>query len=159
MTVELIYLALAMIVAIILGLTELFLLPGTIAGIAGSILAAGGLYYAYGISLLVGNITLVSSAIVFIVGVVWFMHSRSINKMALHADVDSRLESSKDLGIQVGDRGITLSRLASIGKARIGGRVVEAQSDAGLIDENTPVVVVQVTGCNVVVHPQKSDQK
>ena len=118
-------LILAMLVAIFLGLAELFLLPGiTLAGLAG---------------------LLVVSVAVFLIGIVVFMLSRSLNRMALHTDVDSRLESSKDLGIQVGDEGMTLSRLAPIGKARVGSQTVEARSDAGFIDEDTPVVVVQVT--------------
>lgn len=144
-----------MIIAIVLGLSELFLLPGiTIAGVAGFLFAGVGLYYAYSINALFGNITLISSIILFLIGIVWFMRSRSFNKIALHTDVDSKLESSFDLGIHVGDEGISLSRLAPIGKARIGEKTVEAQSDAGLIDENTPVIVVRITGYNVVVRPK-----
>ena len=153
-------LILAMLVAIFLGLAELFLLPGiTLAGLAGLLFAGVGLYYAYAMSLVIGNITLVVSVALFLIGIVVFMRSRSLNRMALHTDVDSRLESSKDLGIQVGDEGMTLSRLAPIGKARMGSQTVEARSDAGFIDEDTPVVVVRVTGYNVVVRPKKTEIK
>jgi membrane-bound ClpP family serine protease len=50
-----------------------------------------------------------------------------------------------------GDEGLTLSRLAPIGKARINGITVEAKSMDELIDENTPVEVIRVDGYNVIV--------
>ncbi len=154
MIIGLIVLILIMLTAILLGLAEIFLFPGiTIAGIGGVLFAGGGLYYAYSLSPMIGHITLIASAILFVIGMVWFMRSRSLNKLALHTNVDSRLESSQDLGIQVGDEGQSLSRLAPIGKARFGDKTVEAQSEVGFIDENTPVKVVRVTGYNVVVRP------
>ena len=79
------------------------------------------------------------------------MRSRSLNKLALHTDVDSRLESSRDLGIKEGDEGITLSRLAPIGKAQFGTVSVEAKSETEFIDEKTPVVIVRVEGYHVIV--------
>ncbi len=154
MIIGLIVLILIMLTAILLGLAEIFLFPGiTIAGIGGVLFAGGGLYYAYNLSPMIGHITLIASAILFVIGMVWFMRSRSLNKLALHTNVDSRLESSQDLGIQVGDEGQSLSRLAPIGKAQFGDKTVEAQSEVGFIDENTPVKVVRVTGYNVVVRP------
>ena len=71
--------------------------------------------------------------------------------MALKTDIDSKLEPRRDLGIVPGDEGLTLSRLAPIGKARINGFTVEAKSMDELIDENTPVEVIRVDGYNVIV--------
>ena len=83
------------------------------------------------------------------------MRSRSFNKIALKTDIDSKLTSSRDLGIEPGDEGITLSRLAPIGKARIKGINVEAKSQDELIDENTPIVVIRVDSYNVIVRPKE----
>lgn len=77
------------------------------------------------------------------------------NKIALKTDIDSKLTSSRDLGIEPGDEGITLSRLAPIGKARIKGINVEAKSQDELIDENTPIVVIRVDSYNVIVRPKE----
>ena len=144
MITQLIILVFVMLAAVLLGLAEIFFLPGlTLAGIGGVLFATGGLYWAYSMGMLVGNITLIVSAIVFVIGFVWLMRSRSLNKLALHTDVDSRLESSRDLGIKDGDEGIALSRLAPIGKA--------AKSETEFIDEKTPVVIVRVEGYNVIV--------
>ena len=152
MITQLIILVFVMLAAVLLGLAEIFFLPGlTLAGIGGVLFATGGLYWAYSMGMLVGNITLIVSAIVFVIGFVWLMRSRSLNKLALHTDVDSRLESSRDLGIKDGDEGIALSRLAPIGKAQFGNITVEAKSETEFIDEKTPVVIVRVEGYNVIV--------
>ena len=146
MITQLIILVFVMLAAVLLGLAEIFFLPGlTLAGIGGV------LYWAYSMGMLVGNITLIVSAVVFVIGFVWLMRSRSLNKLALHTDVDSRLESSRDLGIKDGDEGIALSRLAPIGKAQFGDITEEAKSETEFIDEKTPVVIVRVEGYNVIV--------
>ena len=129
-----------MVAAILLILAEIFLLPGiTLAGI--------GIW--------VGHLTLSLSIITFGIIFAWLLRSRSFNKIALKTDIDSKLISSRDLGIEPGDEGITLSRLAPIGKARIKGINVEAKSQDELIDENTPIVVIRVDSYNVIVRPKE----
>ena len=54
-------------IAIGLLLLEIFLLPGiTVAGVGGALFALGGLFYAYSVSSLVGNLTLGISIIVLL---------------------------------------------------------------------------------------------
>ncbi|RHO75358.1 hypothetical protein DW083_00990 [Parabacteroides sp. AF48-14] len=152
MLFETLIIAFLMIVAIVLVLLEIFMLPGiTVAGVGGFLFAAGGLIYAYSVSVWMGNITLGVSLLVFIASFAWLLRSKSFNRVALKTDVDSKLVSSRDLGIVPGDEGITLSRLAPIGKARIKGITVEAKSMDELIDEGTPVEVMRVDGYNVLV--------
>jgi membrane-bound ClpP family serine protease len=71
--------------------------------------------------------------------------------VALKTNVDSTLTSTRDMGLHAGDEGITLSRLAPIGKARFGNQTVEAKTQGDFIDEQTPVVIVRVEGYNVIV--------
>ena len=97
------------------------------------------------------NVTLAVSSLVFAASFIWLLRSKSFNRVALKTDIDSKLVSSRDLGIVPGDEGLTLSRLAPIGKARINGITVEAKSMDELIDENTPVEVIRVDGYNVIV--------
>lgn len=145
-----------MATAILLLLGEIFLLPGiTLAGIGGAIFAIGGVAFAYTVGTGVGHLTLALSAVAFGALFAWLLRSRSFSKIALRTDVGSRLASSRDLGIEPGDEGITLSRLAPIGKARIKGMTVEAKSRDQLIDERTPIVVVRVDGYNVLVRPKE----
>lgn len=148
-----------MVVAIALILLEIFLLPGiTVAGVGGFLFAAGGLIYAYSVDTAIGHIALGASLLVFAAAFVWLLRAKSFNRVALKTDVDSKLVSSRDLGIEPGDEGITLSRLAPIGKARIKGITVEAKSVDELIDENTPIVVLHIDGYNVTVRKKEPDE-
>jgi membrane-bound ClpP family serine protease len=139
-------------IAVALILLEIFLLPGiTIAGIGGALFAAGGMIFAYTVGQTIGHVTLVASVLIFAGSFAWLLRSKSFNKVSLHTDVDSRLTSARELNIHPGDEGITLSRLAPIGKANIQNVVVEAKSTGGFIDEHTPVRVIRIDGYNVLV--------
>ncbi len=141
-----------LITAVILILLEIFLFPGiTVAGIGGFIFAAGGLYYAYKLSWWTGNIALIATLITFGIAFIWMLRAKSLSRIALKTNVDSKLASSQDLGIKVGDEGITVSRLAPIGKASINGTIVEAKSLDELIEEKSEVTVIRVEGYNVIV--------
>ena len=110
MIFETLIIAFLMVVAIVLILLEIFMLPGiTVAGVGGFIFAAGGLIYAYSVDTLAGNMTLAVSLLVFAATFVWLLRSKSFSRVALKTDVDSRLVSSRDLGIIPGDEGLTYS--------------------------------------------------
>ncbi|MDR2118196.1 MAG: NfeD family protein [Tannerellaceae bacterium] len=139
-------------IGIALILLEIFLLPGiTVAGIGGAVFAAGGIIYAYTVDPSAGHATLIVSVAVFGGAFAWLLRSGSFRKVSLHTNIDARLTSARELDIHPGDEGITLSRLAPIGKARIRDIVVEAKSTGEFIDEQIPVRVVRVDGYNVLV--------
>ena len=141
-----------MAVAILLFLLEIFLLPGiTIAGVGGVLFAIGGIIYAYSVGPVAGHITLVGSLVVFFGIFFRLLRKNSFQRVALKTDVDSTLTSTREMGLQIGDQGITLSRLAPIGKARFNNTTVEAKAQEDFIDEQTPVVIVRIEGYNVVV--------
>lgn len=141
-----------LITSVILILLEIFLFPGiTVAGIGGFIFAVGGLYYAYKLSWWTGNIALIATLITFGIAFIWMLRAKSLSRIALKTNVDSKLASSKDMGIKVGDEGVTVSRLAPIGKASINGTIVEAKSLDELIEEKSEVTVIRVEGYNVIV--------
>jgi membrane-bound ClpP family serine protease len=152
MTLEIVIIVFLMTAAIALLLTEIFFLPGiTLAGIGGALFAVGGVAYAYTLGVQTGNITLFSSLVVF--GALFFgmIRSNTFNRMALKTDIESKVSSPRGTSLKAGDRGISLSRLAPIGKARFGDITVEAKSVNDFIDENTPVVILSIEGYNVIV--------
>ena len=141
-----------MAVAVVLFLLEIFLLPGiTIAGIGGALFAIGGIIYAYSTGTVLGHVTLIGSVVLFIGFFAWLLRAKSFQRVALNTNVDSTLTSTRDMGLQVGDKGIALSRLAPIGKARFGDTTVEAKTQGDFIDEQTPIVIIRLDGYNVVV--------
>jgi membrane-bound ClpP family serine protease len=152
MGLDIIIIVFVMIAAIALLLAEIFLLPGiTIAGIAGALFAIGGIAYAYTVDMMVGNITLGSSIIVFGGIFLWLLRSNSFHRVSLKTNIESTVESPRDMDLKVGDEGMSLSRLAPIGKARFHNITTEAKSTNDFIDENTPVVIVRIDGYNVIV--------
>jgi uncharacterized protein YqfA (UPF0365 family) len=139
-------------IAILLLLREIVFRPGiTIAGIGSAIFAVGGILYAYGISPLVGHITLGGSVLVFAALFVWMVRGKAFRKISLNTDISSTVLSARDMNIKPGDEGLTLSRLAPIGKARFNNITVEAKSTGEFIAENVSVVVLRVDGYNVLV--------
>ena len=142
---EIAIIVVCMVVAIALLITEVFFIPGiTLAGLGGAAAAVGGIWYAYQVSTLTGHVTVIASlagvALVFF----WFLRSRSFRKLELTADIPSKVVSNLEQGIRVGDQGVTVSRLASVGKANINGKIVEVKSETGWTDENQPVVVTRI---------------
>lgn len=140
-----------MVLGIIFVLLELFFLPGvsvaSIIGLACFGGAVGVAYEHYGA--MAGTITL-AVTLVFCALAVWiFFRSKALDKMALHREIDSKLETTQ--GIQVGDRGLCLSRLAPMGKALINGQSYEVKSEGEMIDENTWVEVIAADKYQIIV--------
>lgn len=134
-----------MLAAIILLIAEVFFIPGiTLAGIAGTLCAGGGIWYAYSLDMTIGHITVLSSIIGFVAVFWFFVRSRSFKIMELNADISSKVTSNLEQGISVGEKGVTVSRLASVGKARFNRTIVEVKAENGWIDENTPVLVTRI---------------
>lgn len=142
-----------MVIAIGLLILEIFFLPGTtLGGIAGGIFAIVGIWYAYSqLGVFWGNVTLITSIVIFGAAFLWFVKSNALNKIALNEEVDSKIEAINEEKIKSGDEGITLSRVNPIGEARINGERVEVKSTGDFIDENTPIVVIKVYSTNVLV--------
>lgn len=152
MLLNVIIIVILMALAIFLLLLEIFLLPGiTIAGIGGALFAVGGIIYAYTVGTMTGHITLIFSIVSFVVIFFWLLRAKSFNRVALKTNVDSTLTSVRSLGFNIGDEGVTLSRLAPIGKARFNNLTVEAKSTGEFIDVDMPVEIVRIEGYHVIV--------
>ncbi len=145
--------AVLLIAAIILFLVELFVIPGiSIAGIL-----AGGCYlfanyYAFTrLGMTGGFVTLGISAVACVGSLIWFMRSKTLDRISLKTDIPGSVDRSAEQNVQVGDTGITQTRLALVGQANIAGHLVEVTSADGFLDEKTPVVVVRITGGTIFV--------
>lgn len=161
MTFNLIIVALVILLGIIFLLAEIFLLPGmTISGIAGLIFLVGGIAYAYMyIGTLAGNLTLIISAFLILGSFLYFIKSKSLRRISLKTNIDSKVDTSDLKKIKVGDKGITQSRLNPIGKVYINDLTVEAKSINGeMINEDTEVVVNKVEWSNILVSKKEMQQ-
>lgn len=154
MTFDIIIVTLVILLGIIFLLAEIFLLPGiTISGIAGFIFLIGGIAYAYMyMGTMAGNMTLIISAFLIMGSFLYFIKSKSLRRISLTTNIDSKVDMSDLQKIKVGDVGITQSRLNPMGKVFINDLTVEAKSiDGQMIDEDTEVIVKKIDWANIIV--------
>jgi membrane-bound ClpP family serine protease len=154
MTFNIIIVTLVILLGIIFLLAEIFLLPGiTISGIAGFIFLIGGIAYAYMyMGTMAGNMTLIISAFLIMGSFLYFIKSKSLRRISLTTNIDSKVDMSDLQKIKVGDVGITQSRLNPMGKVFINDLTVEAKSiDGQMIDEDTEVIVNKIDWANIIV--------
>lgn len=144
--------------AVILFLVELFVIPGiSLAGISALVCIIYANYYAFAnLGTGAGFITLIISGIACIGSLVWFMRSKTLDKLALKKDITSKIDRSAAEKVKVGDTGITITRLAQIGNAEINGNIIEVKSMDGLLNEKTPIVVNRITDGIICIEKLKS---
>ena len=154
MPLELIFVIALVSIGIIFLIVEFFFLPGiTVAGIAGAVFLVAGIIYAFvSLGSVTGNITLGVSLVVFGGLFVWFVKSKAIKTIGLKTAIEETVDNSYLRKVNVGDRGVALSRLAPIGKVSIDDVVMEGKSfDNEFIEEEAEIEVVRVDSMNVVV--------
>ena len=144
---DILIICLLILAAVVLFLVELFVVPGiSLAGILAGVCAVLGNYYI---------ITLVVTALASIGSLVWFMRSKTLDRLSLKADITGQVDRSAEQSLRPGDTGVTTTRLALIGYAEIKGHIVEVKSTGEYLDEHTPVRVARVMDGTVLVEKVK----
>ena len=90
------------------------------------------------------QVSLRISALACIGSLVWFMRSKTLDKIALKKNITSKVDRSAEEKVKVGDIGVTTTRLALIGYAEINGDIVEVKSSDGFLNEKTPIIVDRI---------------
>lgn len=154
---DILIICLLIIAAVILFLVELFIVPGiSVAGILAGGCALFANYYAFAhVGIGAGIITLVVTAVGCIGSLVWFMRSKTIDRISLKQNITSKIDRSAEARVKPGDTGTTTTRLALIGYAEIGKDIVEVKSTGELLDEHTPIRVVRVVDGTILVEKAK----
>jgi len=150
------------IVLIVIGLSlmvvEVVVLPGiTVAGVGGVILIGCGVFLTFKwFGNTAGMIALIATGILFVIFMIYALRANTWNRLSLHSEIDSKVNVVDTNDIKTGDRGMTVSRLAPIGKIIIHDKIMEGKSEFGLIDENREIEVVHVNDSTVIVQEIKS---
>ena len=160
MGMDIFIIALLIFIGLVMVILEVFFLPGiTIAGISAVLFFVGAVFYAFmPLGEFAGYITIAVSVIVTIVGIVIFIRSRSLDRMALKTTIDSVAPTLVSDQIKAGDEGVTLSRLNPMGSVLINDVTVEARTREDFIDEDTPVVVEKVDRTTVIVQKKENEK-
>ncbi len=154
---------LAIVLLIILGLIllliEFAVIPGvTIAGVGGFLLLAASVYIAFAdLGNLAGFITLAIVLIASPMMIYYLFKSRAGKKMILDSEITGKVENFSPEKVKVGDVGKTIGRLAPMGKIKINGEVVEAQSSGSFIDHQTDVRIIKIQLNKIIVEPIKNE--
>ena len=150
---DIVIIASLIIGGLILFIIEVFLLPGvSIAGIASAACLLYANYYAFDtLGTIPGCITLTISVIGVIGITIWFMRSKTVDKLSLKKTIDYRPEPLKGLNLKIGDEGIALTRLALIGNAEFNGRIIEVRSSGDFIDEKSKIRIERILDGIVMV--------
>ena len=152
---------LAILIIIILGifllLLEFLIIPGvTVFGIGGFVfilVGIGSAYYFHGIT--AGNYTLIAAVLASLVTIYFVFKQKTWKKMGLQTNINSKVEPFETARIHAGDHGITITRLAPMGKAMVNDVICEAKSTGNFIDENTAIEVLEVLTTQIIVKPTK----
>lgn len=141
------------IAGLLLFVIEVFLIPGiSIAGLA----SAGCLLYAVIYAFMelgttAGILTLTLSAIGVAGITIWFLRSKTVDKLSLKKSIDYRPEPLKGLNLKPGDEGVALTRLALIGNAEFNGHIIEVRSSGDFIDEKSKIRIERILNGVVMV--------
>ena len=154
---------LAIVLLILLGLLllliEFAVIPGvTIAGIGGAALLITSVYIAFtGIGKIAGFVTLAVVLIASPIMIYYFFKSRTGKKMILESEINGKIENFNPENLKVGDIGKTIGRLAPMGKIKVNGEVVEAQSTGAFIDHQTEIRIIKIKSNQIIVEPVKKE--
>jgi len=150
---DIVIIASLIIAGLILFIIEVFLLPGiSIAGIISAVCLLYANYYAFDtLGTVPGCITLAISAMGVIGITIWFMRSKTVDKLSLKKTIDYRPEPLKGLDLKSGDEAVALTRLALIGNAEFNGRIIEVRSTGDFIDQKSKIRVERILDGVVLV--------
>lgn len=150
------------ITLILLGLVlifaEILLIPGIgVAGILGLLSIGGSCFYAFHqMGTTVGVIVTVADAALLVALTIWVLRAKTWKKLTLETTVDGKAVAA-DEAILIGERGVTVTRLAPMGMVRFGGESVEVKALEGMIDPGVDVEVVMIEDKKIYVQPVGED--
>jgi membrane-bound ClpP family serine protease len=144
------------VLGILLFVIEFLLVPGiTVAGIGGLILTVFGVYKAFNdFGPTVGVWVLIGTILLSVFVIIMSLRARTWSRLMLKTNVDGTVDRNlTEEQVKTGDRGMTITRLAPMGKIQVNNLVREAKSTEGYINEHTEIEVVSVEGTRISVKP------
>ena len=150
---DILIICLLLLATVVLLLIELFIVPGiSIAGILAGGCAIFVNYYAFTyLGIVAGIITLIITIIVCVGSIIFFMRSKTLDRISLKQNITSQIDRIAEMRIKIGDIGITTTRLALIGYAKINDEIVEVKSTGELLNEHTCIRVVRIVDGTIMV--------
>lgn len=142
------------IVGILLIIAELVLIPGIfitgMLGLASLVYSCIYAFQVYGQTGLI--ITLAVNIVLVIFFVVFALRSKTWKKLTLNTNIDSHTDTlPEEKGIEVGQKGYTITRLCPMGKIKVGSTFLEATAIDGIIDPGREIEITLVDDNKIYV--------
>lgn len=141
------------IIGLLLLFAEILLIPGVgFAGILGLVSLGGSCFYAF--NQMGGTVGAIVTAVnvALVVGLsIYVLRAKTWKRLSLDTNIDSKAVA--DTGLAVGDRGVTVSRLAPMGSVRFDTELVEVKALEGFVDPEVEVEVVLMEDGKIYVKP------
>lgn len=155
MYMDLLFILLLLVGGLALLVLELIAIPGTtIAGLSGLALIVYGIirvYAEYGSTW--GIISLFVSLILGIGLLIYSLRAKTWKRFALDKSIDSKANEINHEDFKVGDKGISITRLAYAGMAEINGQRIEVFTTTSFVDPKTEIEIERIEGSKIFVRP------
>lgn len=151
------WIILLILLGLVLFFAELVILPGiTIAAIGAFACLVAAVSWAFtsyglGIGFLVLCVVIVALGIMLAL----FLRPKTWQKATLHTNLDQAYDDAIQTKVNIGETGVTITRLAPMGKVVINGQTYEAKSPTDYVDQQTNVVVVGYDNFSLIVNTLK----
>ncbi|MFI3302173.1 MAG: NfeD family protein [Rikenellaceae bacterium] len=134
-------------------LVEMLLLPGVSIGAVLSVGSfAGAIYVAFdGLGTMAGVAVIITSTVLALVLFLWAIRTGVWSTISLKEQVGTATSVEPSSILPLGSRGVAMSRLAPMGRAKFGDVIIEAKSLESFIDPKCDVEVVGYDNAAVIV--------
>ena len=149
---EMFYIVLLVFFGLLFLVAELVLLPGVSIG-AVLVCYGSSVYLAFrDFGPVTGTVVILVILVLSVIATVVSLRAKTWQRFSLKQEIrSSSMPVIPAEELQVGDRGVTLSRLSPMGKVEIGGRTYEAKSQGAYVDQQRDVEVVGFENFSVIV--------
>lgn len=133
---------------------ELAIIPGLgVAGVLGLGAIAGSCYLSFAnISTTAGIMIILINIILATIVVMLTLRKKTWKRFSLDTNIDAKIDTSiKEKGVNIGDTGTTITRLAPSGTAAINGNTLEVTTRGTLIDPQKNIEVIEISNNKVYV--------
>ena len=147
------YIVLLIVLGLFFLVAELLLFPGlSIGGILALVCYGGAIWYAFdSLSVTAGIWTVVAVLALSLLSLIISLRAKTWQRLALKQEIDSVSMPKPETEVALGTLGITISRLAPMGKVSINGKTYEAKSTDVFIDQKQYVEVVGYDNFTLIV--------
>ena len=135
-------------------MAELVLLPGVSIGAVLALVCYGSsVYLAFrDFGPVTGTVVILVILVLSVIATVVSLRAKTWQRFSLKQEIrSSSMPVIPAEELQVGDRGVTLSRLCPMGNLELGGRTYEAKSQGAYVDQQRDVEVVGFENFSVIV--------